>query len=174
MRDHWPLALAWLALALAVLIVIPHHAKADECLKVREFSPHTLRFTNRCDQDLHVTVCTSFAERQVLVPQGEQGRVALPQTLSHYTYKAGPQPLSCGLEPTPSADHWRRVGLACQTPTAWRVEYQVGRKSPIKPWPFECTHALKNVFVEWARREGWWDRKDRGPAPDPEYLFPEG
>jgi len=74
---------------------------------------------------------------------------------------------------TPAADHWRRAGLACQTPTAWRIEYQVGRKSPIKVWPFECTHAVKNVFIEWVRREGWYDRKDRGPAPCPEYLFPE-
>ncbi|NRA09609.1 MAG: hypothetical protein HRU02_15750 [Myxococcales bacterium] len=75
---------------------------------------------------------------------------------------------------TPPEDHWRRAGLACQTPTAWKTEYQVGRKSPIKPWPFECTHALRNVWIEWLRREGWYNRGDRGPAPDPEYLFPEG
>lgn len=71
---------------------------------------------------------------------------------------------------TPLVEHRWRAWVAC-VENAWEREYQVGRSSAIKPQPWECTHAQKNVLTETLRAWGWWDRGDRGPAPDPEYRW---
>jgi hypothetical protein len=69
-------------------------------------------------------------------------------------------------------DHKHRVRLVQQG--KWRRRYQIGRKSPLKFWLFELTHAMKNVLVEEARRRGIINRGNRNPNKPDGYVFPAG
>ena len=82
--------------------------------------------------------------------------------------------------PPTMAAHWRRWRMTLRG--EWKREYQQGRKSPVKRWHWlpgrlswipEISHATKNLWVEWLRLKGWWDRPQRPENRCLGYDFPD-
>lgn len=69
-------------------------------------------------------------------------------------------------------DHKLRARLAFEG--RWERVYQIGRRSKLKWWFFEWTHALKNVVVERSRARGTYNRGNRDPNVPDGYVVPEG
>lgn len=64
-------------------------------------------------------------------------------------------------------EHWKRLGWTIQG--KWDTEYDPGRKSDLKPFPFEITHASKNVSTEWLRAHDYYYRKGKQCSDDYEW-----
>ncbi len=73
-------------------------------------------------------------------------------------------------DPVPMRDHWRRLGMALAG--KWKTDYQPDRKSSHAGYWGEVGHALKNVPIEFFRKEHWWNRKGKTKVGVP-YRWPE-